>query len=277
MSAFALTGLETRSGRVCRTQVGSGCREDVRERQMSEHEESGAPERSRVLLRAGYADRLTDAQLADFLFESSFIGLAIVDDENKFRAVNATFAGWLNRPASQLCDMTWMQVTADDDIEEDLKAVQAVLRGEQHEYEMVKTYLPKAGAPFEARLVVEPFRDEDGKRCVFFFSQVVRIDANQVVAMMKEQGSAARIANLGSKDIETILHAHPDLQTMVVVRWAMDRKRWIIAALIIAAILGTSFFQTVGDHLAGFGVGILQNVRAVEPAPSGMMDPDATP
>lgn len=119
---------------------------------------------------------LDAGSLLDFLWEKGVHGMAFVGTSGDWLAVNPALCAWLGYAPTELENMTFMDVTMPGDTAADLAAVDEVVRGIREAYTMSKTYLPKQGQPFDARLTVEPWRMPDGTTVAFLYSQIQRAE-----------------------------------------------------------------------------------------------------
>lgn len=104
--------------------------------------------------------------------EQSPIGIALVDPDGRFIAVNSRLCNLFERDRATLLAMTVEEITHPDDRAEDLEGSAACLRGERSRYEMEKRYLLPDGRWLPALLSKALVRDDDGT-AVHFVSQVI--------------------------------------------------------------------------------------------------------
>lgn len=123
---------------------------------------------------------LHPGKVLDFIWDHAVEGMAFVGTDGQFLNVNPVLCEWLGYAPTELENMTFMDVTDPADTKADLEAVDEVLRGVRQAYTMTKKYRPKAGAPFNAKLTVLPWKDEGGKTVLFFYSQIQKLDIVQL-------------------------------------------------------------------------------------------------
>jgi PAS domain S-box-containing protein len=131
---------------------------------------------SRVLDQHESLRAIEPGALFDFIWMHAVEGMALVGTDREFLAVNPILCEWLGWTEGELRNMTFMDVTAHRDTKSDLEAMDEVIRGVRDGYTMNKTYTPKAGQNFEAKLTVIPWRTIEGRRVAFFFSQIERTE-----------------------------------------------------------------------------------------------------
>lgn len=104
-------------------------------------------------------------------FENAPIGQAIVGVDGCILRVNETFAGMLDRSATEMRGLNFRDITHPEDIEADLEQFDQVLDNKRNGYCLEKRYLRRDGSCLDARLAVSAIRDDQG-RAVRFFAHV---------------------------------------------------------------------------------------------------------
>jgi PAS domain S-box-containing protein len=102
------------------------------------------------------------------------IGMAIVGLDGSWVAVNERLCELLGRPARELLELTFQDLTHPDDLDTDLGYATQLLEGEIAHYEMEKRYLRPSGEVVWALLSGSVVRDPDGTPC-YFIAQIVDI------------------------------------------------------------------------------------------------------
>lgn len=114
------------------------------------------------------------------IFEHSSIGIALVSTKGEWMDVNPAICKILGYSKDELLDMTFQEITHEDDLNDDLDLVKKVLHGEIPSYEMEKRYIRKDGHVVFALLSVSLVRDEDGGP-MYFISQIQDISSRTEV------------------------------------------------------------------------------------------------
>ncbi|MEO0317140.1 MAG: hypothetical protein RL404_817 [Pseudomonadota bacterium] len=104
-------------------------------------------------------------------FELPSVGMAHVDLDGKWLAVNDTLCGIVGYSREELLQLTFQDITHPDDLDEDLALVQKLLTGELANYSLEKRYLRKGGAQIWIRLTAKLTRDSAGEP--WFFVSVI--------------------------------------------------------------------------------------------------------
>lgn len=105
------------------------------------------------------------------IWEKCTIGLAEVDLEGKWLAVNPMLCSLLEYTESELQSRTFQQITHPEDIDDDVYMTNRVKDGVLDFFTMSKRYITKTGQVIWIKLRVDPVKDEEGN-VVFFLSQV---------------------------------------------------------------------------------------------------------
>lgn len=117
---------------------------------------------------------LAVARHADVAFEQAAIGMALVDFQGAFLAVNAAFSELVRRSEQELLALTWQTITHAEDIHRGEEEVQRVAAGEEDTFRFAKRYVRSDGNVIWVLLNVSLIRDEAGGP-VCLFTQVVDI------------------------------------------------------------------------------------------------------
>jgi PAS domain S-box-containing protein len=127
--------------------------------------------------------------LVHALFQQSATGIALVDVDGRYLAVNGALCELLGRSEAELLARSWQDVTHPDDVSAGETLVEAVRRGEERELQTEKRYVRPDGALRWALLGSSPLWDGEG-RAIGFLSQVVDITARKHAeeAVRTEQG-----------------------------------------------------------------------------------------
>lgn len=104
-------------------------------------------------------------------FELPSVGMAHVDLDGKWQAVNDTLCGIVGYSREELLQLTFQDITHPDDLDEDLALVQKLLTGELPNYSLEKRYLRKGGEQVWIRLTAKLARNSAGEP--WFFVSVI--------------------------------------------------------------------------------------------------------
>lgn len=96
------------------------------------------------------------------IFESSAIGIALVNNEAKPEIFNDHFLGILGYSSEELKDMTFAQFTHKDFLEDDLILYHEMLAGKRDSYRLFKKYIKKDGSEVAVNLNASLIKDEKG-------------------------------------------------------------------------------------------------------------------
>ncbi|MEG3641015.1 PAS domain S-box protein [Magnetococcus sp. PR-3] len=111
-------------------------------------------------------------------FEQAVVGMVMAGLDRTFIDTNQAFCQMLGYGRSELCSMTFPQITHPDDLEADLHNVQKLLSGESHAFEMEKRYMHRNGHPVWGLLSASVVRNEHGEPD-YFIAQILNIDAQK--------------------------------------------------------------------------------------------------
>jgi PAS domain S-box-containing protein len=96
------------------------------------------------------------------VFSQAAMGVALVSPDGTLLEVNDRFHDVCHRPRGSLKGLTFQEITYEEDLESDLKAVRALLKGERDTYVIDKRYKTESGEPVWAELTVSIIRKPDG-------------------------------------------------------------------------------------------------------------------
>jgi len=109
------------------------------------------------------------------LFESSLAGVAVVNSEGRMAQTNSTMQRMLGYSADELEQLTFREVTLQDDIEENARLYQQLHEREIKSYQMEKRYVRKDGSVFWGSVAVFGIWDEAGQYR-YAFAMVIDIE-----------------------------------------------------------------------------------------------------
>lgn len=112
-------------------------------------------------------------------FDTSPIGMALVSTEGIWLHVNSALSEMLGYTPDELNQLTFQDITHNDDLEKDLQQVKQMLDGDIETYQMEKRYHHKDGHVVWAILSVSLVKNAGGKP-LHFVSQV------QDITLLKE-------------------------------------------------------------------------------------------
>ena len=111
------------------------------------------------------------SQILHSTFELPSVGMAHVDLDGKWLAVNDTLCGIVGYSREELLRLTFQGITHPEDLAEDLALVEKLLIGELGNYSLEKRYLRKGGDLVWIRLTAKLTRDSSGQP--WFFVAVI--------------------------------------------------------------------------------------------------------
>jgi PAS domain S-box-containing protein len=107
-------------------------------------------------------------------FENAPIGMALVGLNGSWIRVNASLCELLGYQETDLCNLTFQDITHPEDLQSDLSYVAEVLSGKRRTYSMEKRYIHKQGYVIWALLNVSLVRNDAGDP-LYFISQIKNI------------------------------------------------------------------------------------------------------
>jgi len=113
-------------------------------------------------------------------FEQAAVGIAHVGTDGKWLSVNRRCCEIVGYPREELLKLTFADITHPDDLENDLTALGALLRGDRPNYSMEKRYLTKNHQVVWVNLTVALVRRNDGE-ADYFISVIEDITARKQV------------------------------------------------------------------------------------------------
>ncbi|MFP5042127.1 PAS domain S-box protein [Parasediminibacterium sp. JCM 36343] len=130
-------------------------------------------------------------------FENSAIGIAIVSLTGQWIDVNPSVCNIVGYTKKELLSLTFQDITHQDDLEDDLGNVNALLEGRSNNYTLEKRYLHKDGSVVWVLLTVSLLRDAANKP-VHFISQIIDITSKK-----KSEEQVMRLVS----DLNAVLNA----------------------------------------------------------------------
>ncbi len=121
-----------------------------------------------------------DNERTRLFFERQVIGMSITSPEKGWLKTNKKVHDMLGYSHEELSVMTWAEVTHPDDLAEDVRLFEMMLRGEIDDYIIEKRYIRKDGAVVYANLGVSCVRNDDGS-------------VNYVLALLEDISERKRI------------------------------------------------------------------------------------
>ncbi len=136
-------------------------------------------------------------------FDQAAVGIAHVALSGHFLRLNQRFADMLQYDVDQLLQRSFHDITHPDDLADDLRHVEQLIKGKISHYGLEKRYRRQDGSYFWAHLSVSLHRDEDTADS-YFISVIEDIDSKKH-ALLALQASAAQIQLLLDASDEGIL------------------------------------------------------------------------
>jgi PAS domain S-box-containing protein len=123
-------------------------------------------------------------------FEYSAIGLALLEPDGTWMAVNKAVCDIVGYSEKELLKLTFQDITHPEDLSKDLDNVERLIRGEVTHYQMEKRYIHRDGRVVWILLTASLVRERDGSPA-YFISQIEDItqrhEAEQVLKHQQEQ------------------------------------------------------------------------------------------
>lgn len=125
---------------------------------------------------------------AEIVWREAPFGLAVVNPDGKFKAVNPALCDLLGYSELELTQRTFQIITHPEDVEGDVYLAAEVRDGKRTGYSYVKRYLPKFGDVVCANLRVAGIWDGE-KNFVGYVAFVARLDPRHPIAPQPEKES----------------------------------------------------------------------------------------
>ncbi len=152
------------------------------------------------------------------VFFYSPIGMALVSKNGKWKKVNPSLTKITGYTEEELLSTSFQDITHPDDLEADMKQVQALLEGDADSYEMEKRYIHKEGKIIWVLLSVSIVRE--GNESLYFIVQVQDItDRKQLEFNLSE--SEQRFRNILTYSPDPIL-VHDGIKILYANKSAAD-------------------------------------------------------
>lgn len=129
--------------------------------------------------------RQSEATLRKY-FESPLIGMAMTSPERSWLEVNEKLAEIFGYTKAELLQMTWVELTYQDDLQVDLEQFNQLLAGTSDSYSMDKRFIRKNGEVFYASISVNCVRRTDGS-VHYFVALVQDITERKLAEQEREQ------------------------------------------------------------------------------------------
>jgi PAS domain S-box-containing protein len=138
-------------------------------------------------------------QPSDVVFEQAAIGMALVDFDGAFQAVNPVLCELVGRSEHELLGMTWQSITHPDDVASGQHEVVRTIAGEERTFRLPKRYIRPDGQFVWVLLSVSLIRDHLGEPTCLL-TQVVDITEQR-----RAEEELARLASIVESSDDAIL------------------------------------------------------------------------
>ena len=169
-----------------------------------------------------------------FVWDASPIGLARVEREGRFLAINPRFSQITGYSETELLARTYQQITHPDDLDPDVsEATELAANEEGSFYSMVKRYIRKDGRSVWVNLHVYAIRDE-GRQFRHFFVFITELSP----MVYSGDGAGTGHAPTGGRP----------KQKFTLADYAREnpREAVIVVSILVALIKGQDLVSTVG-------------------------------
>ncbi|MDQ3895957.1 MAG: PAS domain S-box protein [Actinomycetota bacterium] len=149
--------------------------------------------------RSEVAHGVVAAQHLEVAFEQAAIGMALVDFDGAFLAVNPALCELVGRSEQDLLDRTWQSITHPDDVALGQHEVAKALAGEERAFRLPKRYIRPDGTIIWVLLTVSLIRKQLGEP-LSLLTQVVDITEQR-----RAEEELARLASIVESSDDAIL------------------------------------------------------------------------
>ncbi|WP_413700754.1 PAS domain S-box protein [Psychromonas sp. KJ10-10] len=118
-------------------------------------------------------------------FESANIGISHVGLDGQWISANKALCSMLGYSEEELFNLTFQNITHEDDLQKDLECVQQLLKGEGDSYKMEKRYYKNNGELFWAMLSVSIVREDH--KPLYFISVIEDINTQKEISLHNMQ------------------------------------------------------------------------------------------
>jgi two-component system, cell cycle sensor histidine kinase and response regulator CckA len=123
--------------------------------------------------------------------ENSAIGMALANAEGRIVRTNPAMERFVGYTADEICRMTFADLSHPDDVAEDVRMYQRMLRGEVDSYQLEKRYARKDGAAVWGHLLVSGMRNPEGK-LIYGIGMIEDISERKAADVALRESEAAR-------------------------------------------------------------------------------------
>jgi len=107
-------------------------------------------------------------------FENAAVGMAIISPSGKWLKVNHKICEIVGYTKDEMMQLTFQDITHPEDLNNDLRLLNQVIKGKRDHYQMEKRYFHKKGHILHIILAVSAVKDTEGK-ILYFISQIIDI------------------------------------------------------------------------------------------------------
>jgi PAS domain S-box-containing protein len=149
---------------------------------------------------AGEVPRImTDVRDAQVAFEQAAIGMAVVDFDGRFLAVNTALCELVGRSPNELLQTRWQAITHPDDVAQGEGEVRRAIRDDGRSFRLPKRYIRPDGECLWVLLTVSLITGDDGEP-MYLLTQVVDITEQR-----KAEEELAQLASIVESSGDAIL------------------------------------------------------------------------
>jgi PAS domain S-box-containing protein len=165
--------------------------------------------RSEDALRVAHAQIVRSEERWRSVFENSAVGVALADSNGRFIATNPVFQKMLGYTENELQQLTFLDVTHEEDVENNRSQTRELLDGKRQQFQVEKQYRRKDGQPVWARnnVCVVP-GTEQMPRFLMALSEDITQRKLSEEALAKARSELANMARATSLGVLTASIAH---------------------------------------------------------------------
>jgi len=165
--------------------------------------------RNEDALRQAHAQVQRSEERWRSVFENSAVGVALTDLNGQFIATNLVYQKMLGYTEDELQQLTFLDITHEEDVEDNRSLVSDLLEGKRQQFQMEKQYRRKNGQPVWVRNNVSVVPGtERVPRFLMAISEDVTLRKESEEALARARSELAKVARITSLGVLTASIAH---------------------------------------------------------------------